>query len=95
MKLGKTYEEADDVVFFAIAGNDTNETVAEFRKKYGYGANWLMGPSDPIVQKYSVEGFPTTIVLDKRGTERVRQVGAPSDPAGFFAESIEKYRKGK
>lgn len=95
MKLGKKYEGADDVIFFAIAGNDTNETVTDFRKKYGYGANWLMGPGDPVVQKYNVEAFPTTIVLDKRGVERVRQVGAPSDPLGFFGESIEKYREGK
>ena len=49
--------------------------------------------NDALLEKYSVEGFPTVILTDATGKELWREVGYDGKGSKAFLKKVEKNRK--
>ena len=67
-ELNKLVEEykGKDVVFLAISGMDSKEAIEEFLTEKEFNYN-IVASGGQVAQKYGVRGFPTSIIIDKKG----------------------------
>lgn len=83
--LQRVYEKAgSDVAFFAIDGvmsdsgtedGDTAERAAAYFRRAGYTLPLVWDEHATLEKSLAVHGFPTLLLLDARGSVRLRRVG--------------------
>ncbi len=89
-ELVQEYQD-EDVVFLAFALNGKAE-LERFLKKKGF--NYQIIPDARIVsEQYSVEGFPTHIIIDRTGQIVYRQMGFGPTTVGDINKALSKLLK--
>ncbi len=76
-QIEKMHRELADkglVVLGLNVGEDA-ETVAKFAKEQGYTFRLLLGAEPDVSDKYFVEAYPTTFVIDRQGRIAFREIG--------------------
>ena len=89
-ELAQEYQDKN-VVFLAFALNGKAE-LEQFLKKKDF--NYQIIPDARMVaEKYSVEGFPTHIIIDRTGQIVYRQMGFGPTTVGDINEALSKLLK--
>ena len=73
----KSYQEkyVDDLVILGINQGDTEKRITDFVEKNGYAWNQIMQKEYNLVEKFSVAGYPTKLLIDPEGKIIHRQLG--------------------
>lgn len=67
--------KADSPEILSINQGESAAQAGDFMKKRNYDFHVLLDPETAIGAKYSVQGIPTLVVVDKAGVVRLIQVG--------------------
>jgi len=65
----------EDVQFFAINIEESENTITDFLQNNGYSLPVLLDADGSISQEFRVRAVPTTIVVDSQGVIRYRKTG--------------------
>jgi len=84
--LVKKYKDNEDVVFLAIT-HDKKANVEAFLKKKAFDYN-ILPDAQQIMDDYIVMGFPTNIVLDKKGDIQYQSMGFRHKIDGILNDEI-------
>jgi len=60
-------ELKDDFVVLSVNASDTREDITHFVKRYPVNFPILINVSNSQIQKYNIEGLPTSYLIDKNG----------------------------
>ena len=75
--LEKMHSELRDqgLVVLGLDVGEDSEHVAQFAKQKGYTFTLLLGAEPDITEKYFVDGYPTTFLVDRQGRIAFRTMG--------------------
>lgn len=85
-------EVFDQPGFAKFAEDNLVPVKLDFPRKSSQSAE-TQAANQALAEKYSVEGFPTVILLDSRGTELARKVGYGGGGVEAFISWVEKNKK--
>ncbi|GAA4234606.1 hypothetical protein GCM10022291_14410 [Postechiella marina] len=92
----KVFQEKhkDNLVVVGINSGDTKEKIQAFVEKHGYMWQQLLSDkantSDNFVNHFNVQGFPTKLIIDRRGNIVKRFVGGGEEAFKLLEELLEK-----
>ncbi len=86
-KMSQTYAKKD-VVFLAVAVDDTERKAKEFIKKFGLTIPAGLDRAGEIKEAYGLYGMPTTFFIDKQGMVSYFHAGVVTEK--LLAHEIEK-----
>ena len=76
-------------VLLGVNADESPERLLEIQQKANLTwVSWWDGPGGPISEAWSIEGFPTFVLVDHLGVVRWRETGVPS--AGVLERRIEE-----
>ncbi|MEM8891698.1 MAG: TlpA disulfide reductase family protein [Bacteroidota bacterium] len=77
MPMLKSYQEKyeNELVIVGINQGDTGNRITDFVKKHGYVWTQIMQQEYGLVEKFSVAGYPTKLLIDPEGKIIHRQLG--------------------
>ena len=87
VKLYKNYREHLDIYAVNVTYLDSEEDAKSFAEQYGFRFPVLLDPDNKVTKLYRVIGYPTTVLVDKKGVIRQIVLGIRS------YEEMERYVK--
>ena len=72
VKLYKNYREHLDIYAVNVTYLDSEEDAKSFAEQYGFRFPVLLDPDNKVTKLYRVIGYPTTVLVDKKGV--IRQI---------------------
>ncbi len=84
--LQKLHEQYGSEVTVVMISDETPAEIAPVVKQRGLTITQLVDPAGKIAAKFGVEGYPTTIYLDRQGIVRAGHAGI--DPSGDVFEQL-------
>ena len=84
----------DKLVVLGINSGDTKEKVQSFINEKGYDWQQILSSkesnSDNFVNRFNVQGFPTKLIIDRRGNIVKRFVGGGEEAFQLLEELLNK-----
>jgi hypothetical protein len=82
------------VVILAVDGNEAEDVVAEYIAKEKYTFPVLLSQGTDVVERYSVNAYPTLVAVDKAGRIADYAVGGGPASEARIRQAIDRARAG-
>jgi thiol-disulfide isomerase/thioredoxin len=90
----KKYKDNKDIIFAAITFDKLDEVKTFLKESKNYIKYPIVTDGNDIVDLFGIDGFPTNIIIDKKGYYYYKSTGYSGRPSGI-AKKIEAALQGK